>query len=277
MHLEYFLDTPPWDWPTDSGKTFLKVLDDNKAAESERLIAAQLAGDLTVISDKLAKALLEVATSVQQAEALRVKAAIALGPVLELADTSEFDEFDEMPISRQTFETIKSTLKKLCLDESAPKQVRRYTLETSVRAPEDWHVEPVRTAYASGDGEWLLTAVYAMNHVAGFDKEILASLDHPDPDVQCLAITAAGVWEVSAAWPHIRAVAQDRTTSKSLLLAALEAICGLRPPDSESILLELSESTDEDIHEAAGDALMMLRGMQDDDFDDEDEATEWIN
>jgi hypothetical protein len=277
MQLEYFLDTPPWDWPSDSGKTFLRVLNDNKAEESERLIAAQLAGDLTVINDKLAKALLEVVTSAQQPEALRVKAAIALGPVMELADTSEFDEFDEMPISRQTFETIKSTLKKLCLDESAPKRVRRYTLETSVRAPEDWHVEPVRRAYTSGDGEWLLTAVYAMNHVAGFEKEILESLNNPDPDVHCRAITAAGAWEVSAAWPHIKAIARDTKTSKSLLLAALDAICGLRPPDAEDILVELSESADEDIREAASDSLMMVRGMQDDDLDDEDEATEWIN
>ena len=48
---------PPWDWPGDAGKKFHEVLIDRQANETDRLIAAELAGDLTVINDELADAL----------------------------------------------------------------------------------------------------------------------------------------------------------------------------------------------------------------------------
>jgi hypothetical protein len=276
MDLELFLDTPPWDWPPDSRKIFLKVLTDNKAKESDRLIAAELAGDLTVIDDALAKALLRVAEASNQSEALRGKAAIALGPVIEIADTSEFDELEEVPISEHTFKNIKKTLKKICLDETVPKQVRRLALEASVRASEPWHRDAISNAYASGDSEWTLTAVFAMSYVHGFDTEILESLSNPDLDIHCCAIDAAGVWEISAAWPHIKAVVRNPQTPKRLLLACIEAIAGLHPPEEEEILMELADSDDEDINEAVEESLAMVRGMEDDDWEDDD-VPEWIN
>ena len=58
MDLKTLLDTPPWDWPRDAGWTLRKVLVDHGANESDRLVAAELAGDFTVINDELADALL---------------------------------------------------------------------------------------------------------------------------------------------------------------------------------------------------------------------------
>lgn len=46
MDLKTLLDTPPWDWPTDAGRMFRKILIDQRA-ESDRLVAAELAGDFT--------------------------------------------------------------------------------------------------------------------------------------------------------------------------------------------------------------------------------------
>src|SRR5580658_7296959 len=86
MDLTTLLDMPPWDWPSDAGRMFRKVLIDNKASESDRLIAAQLAGDLTVVNDALSDALLGLVSSADESEALRAAAAISLGPVLEHAD-----------------------------------------------------------------------------------------------------------------------------------------------------------------------------------------------
>jgi hypothetical protein len=53
MDLKVYLDTPPWDWPRDAGKTFWRILADQRASESDRLVAAELAGDFTVINNDL--------------------------------------------------------------------------------------------------------------------------------------------------------------------------------------------------------------------------------
>ncbi|PYT25091.1 MAG: hypothetical protein DMG57_26320, partial [Acidobacteria bacterium] len=60
MDLKTLLDTPPWDWPTDAGRMFRKILIDQRADESDRLVAAELAGDFTVINDDLVDTLLTV-------------------------------------------------------------------------------------------------------------------------------------------------------------------------------------------------------------------------
>jgi hypothetical protein len=56
MNLKTLLDTAPWDWPRDAANTFRNTLIDRRADESDRLIAAELAGYSTVINDDLADA-----------------------------------------------------------------------------------------------------------------------------------------------------------------------------------------------------------------------------
>ncbi len=55
MNLKALKDTPPWEWPESAGKTLLDILQDAQAGASDRLLAAELAGDFTVIEDKLAR------------------------------------------------------------------------------------------------------------------------------------------------------------------------------------------------------------------------------
>ena len=50
MDLKTLQDGPPWDWPDGAGAMFLGILRDNHAAESDRLLAAELAGDFSVIN-----------------------------------------------------------------------------------------------------------------------------------------------------------------------------------------------------------------------------------
>jgi len=71
MDLKTLLDTPPWDWPKDAGRMFRKILINQRADESDRLVAAELAGDFTVINDDLADALLAVVGSADEPEQLR--------------------------------------------------------------------------------------------------------------------------------------------------------------------------------------------------------------
>jgi hypothetical protein len=276
MDLKIFLVTPPWDWPRDAGKTFRKVLMDQRAEESDRLIAAELAGDFTVIDDDLSDVLLAIVGNPKESEQLRAKAAISFGPALEQGDLG-FEDPDDVPITEFTFHKIQNSLRKLYMDTSNPKEVRRRILEASVRAPEPWHQEAVREAYSSGDQEWVLTAVFSMCQVRGFDEQILASLKSDDPDIHFEAIRAAGNWQLDAAWSHVVGLVQDARTPKSLLIAAIGAVGSIRPAEALELLVDLADSKDEEIADAADEALMMAETLPDDEDGEENEEEEWIN
>jgi hypothetical protein len=273
MDLKALQDTPPWDWPRDAGKTFQEVLVDARADESDRLIAADLAGDLVVINDELVDSLMTIIRSPDEPEQLRATAAIALGPVLEQAGTDEFEDPDAVPITERTFRNIQDSLQELYFDDSIPKQVRRRILEASVRSPESWHEDAIRAAYSSGDRDCMLTAVFAMRWVRGFDDQILEALKSADPDIHYEAVEAAGNWELDGAWSHVVDLVHDAGAPKPLLLAAIGAVASIRPVDAREILQDLADSDDEEIAEAADEAIMMAEVPS----GEEDDEDEWIN
>ena len=84
MDLKSLKDTPPWDWPQDAGKKFLDTLRDDRAGETDRLLAAELAGDFTVIDEELVEALLSILQNRNAPAKLRGQAVISLGPVLRV-------------------------------------------------------------------------------------------------------------------------------------------------------------------------------------------------
>ena len=261
IDVKVLRDIPPWEWPEGAGKMFLDILRGGQAAEADRLLAAELAGDFTVINDELADALLSILRSGDESEALRGQAAISLGPVLEQADMDGFEEADGVPIAERTFHRIQESLRKLYRDADVPREVRRRILEASVRAPQDWHPDAVRAAYGSDDEVWRLTAVFCMRFVRGFDEQILEALDSRNPDIHYEAVCAAGAWEVDAAWPHIAALVTSEETDKPLLLAAIEAVASIRPREAAEILDDLTDSDDEAIVEAVSEAMTMAEGL----------------
>jgi len=259
---------------------FLKILIDRRAARSDRLIAAKLAGDFTVINDDLAAALLAIVRDAGEPEQLRARAAISLGPALEQADIDGFEDPDEVPITEGMFRDIQDSLQKVYLDKSTPKEVRRRVLEASVRAPETWHRDAIAQAYSSGDKEWMLTAVFSMRWVRGFDNQILAALKSANPDIHYEAVRAAGNWELDAAWSHVVELVNDPDTPKRILLAAIGAAGSIRPAEAGMVLVDLADSDDEDIAEAADEAMMMAEGAsayEEEDEEEEDDDGEWIN
>jgi hypothetical protein len=283
MDLKILLDTPPWEWPGNAAESFHEVLIDRRAKKSDRLIAAELAGDITVINEALADCLLEIVRNPEEPDPLRATAATSLGPVLEQTEIDGFgddpDGFEVDPedrcISEPTFRKIQSKLQQIYFDESTPKLVRRRVLEASVRASADWHQDAIRAAYLSGDRDWVLTAVFAMRWVQGFDDEILEALTSTDPDIHYEAVEAAGNRGVKAAWPHIAALLRNARTRKPLLFAAIGAVANIRPEEA-SILMELADSDDEEIAEAAEEAIMMANAaltME----EDEEPGSEWVN
>ena len=276
MKLTTLLDTPPWDWPSDTRTIFQETLNDRRARASDRLIAAGLAGNLVVINDELVEALMSVVRGADEPEELRTKAAISLGPVLEQSYINEFDDPDDTPITERTFRNIQDMFQELYLDTGIPKEVRRRILEASVRAPEDWHKNAISSAYASGDQDWVLTAVFSMRWVRGFDKQILEALKSKNPEILDEALQAAGTWELGRAWSRIIALLKDADTPKHLLLSAIEAAGNIRPAEAWETVGDFTNSADEDIAEAAHEAIEMaglMSGKDDEDF----ESDEWIN
>ena len=271
MELKVLENLPPWEWPEGTDKMLLGILLDNQKDESDRLIAAGFAGDYTVINDELTAALLSIVRNGEESEDLRAKAVISLGPILETADFDEFEDPETVPISEETFHTIQSSLHALYMDMDVPMEVRRRTLEGSVRAPQEWHQEAIRDAYSSGDALWRLTAVFCMRYIRGFDTQILEALKAENEEIHYEAVCAAGTWEVDAAWSHIIGLATSELTAKSLRLAAIEAVASIRPHEAAEILSDLSQSDDEDIAEVAFDAMAMSGLLPDEDYDDDDD------
>ncbi|MGD9007702.1 MAG: hypothetical protein PVG41_07260 [Desulfobacteraceae bacterium] len=268
MDLRKLAETPPWEWPEEADKVLIEFLTKDQVDASERLLAADLAGDYTVINDELVDALLSILQGHDESEQLRGKAAISLGPVLEQADIFGFDDPDDVPISERSFRKIQESLHRLYLDAALPKKVRRRILEASVRAPRDWHQDAIRSNYAGDDEEWRLTAVFCMRWVRGFDKQILEALESNNEDIHYQAVRAAGNWEMDAAWPHISGLVSAPGTDKPLLLAAVDAMATIRPQEASATLLELAGSDDEEIVDAAHEAMALAAALSDDAFDD---------
>jgi hypothetical protein len=270
MNIMTLKDIPPWEWPPNADNIILEVLSDEQAADSDRLLAVELAGDATVVNDELAEALLSVLGDGSEPADLRGRAAIALGPALEYAIIEDFEDPEDVPITEQMFHRIQETFYKLFLDENAPKIVRRRILEASVRAPQDWHPNALRDAYNGKDEDWKLTAVFCMQYIRGFDKQILESLSNKNPNIVYEAVCGAGNWEIDAAWPHIAALVASEETEKDLLLAAIESAALIRPHQASEILGHLLDSADEDISEIVYETLVTADELWD---EDEDEGT----
>jgi hypothetical protein len=269
MDLKTLAELAPWDWPEETGKVLLDALRDGGLAPSDRMIAVELAGNFVVVNDDLVAELASIVADAGASQELRARAVIALGPVLESGDTDGFDEEYGAPISERCYRETNQTLRELFQDAELPKEVRRRILEASVRAPQDWHRKAIRDAYASADDDWKLTAVFAMEFVRGFADEILDALGSENDEIEYQAVCAAGAWGLDAAWSHVSGVVASGCADKELLLAAIEAVASIRPRESSVVLVDLIDHDDEDVVEAAHEAMAMADGLAGLDVEDE--------
>ena len=273
MNIHALNDIPPWDWPENAAEVISKVLREKNAPVSDRVLAAELAGDHVVMNDDLGNLLLTIIQNNDEPEELRAKAAISLGPALDYGNMMEFDDPNDIVLSEKVFHEVQKQLQDIYQDTAAPKKLRRRVLEASVRAPMDWHKQAIQEAYRSNDQEWLITAVFCMGYVKGFADQILESLKSENPDIFYEAVCSAGNRGVKAAWPYIKEIITGEDIDKPLLIAAIDASSNINPYESVDILTELSFSDDEDIAEAVEDALHNA-GMYADDLSDYDDLPE---
>lgn len=264
MDVRYLAGLPPWEWPVDAGEPILETLLDRGADSDERLLAAEMAGDLVVMSDEMAEALLTVVRGSDEPPELRGCAAIALGPVLEEIDLA-YPDPDDSTITTAVAGTIRQGLHDVYMDPEVPVLVRRKALEASVRCMEDWHPAAVRAAYHSGNEDWRVTAVFCMGFVRGFDTEIVEALVSGDPDLRFEAVRAAGAYAVEDAWPHVRAIVHSPGVDKPLLLAAIEAVAAIRPEEAGMEMVDLMSCGDREIEEAVHFALALAGPVDDED------------
>ena len=271
QRLKTLAETPPFDWPEDARSLLLGALRDRTASEDDRALAVELSACTVVHDDELARMLLSISESAREPLPLRCRAAIALGPGLEVCETIGFDDPADVPLSAATFNDLQQALRTLHADAEVPKELRRKSLEASVRGPQPWHRDAVREAFTSGDEEWELTAVFCMRFIEGFEREILESLGSPREDVQAEAMFGVAAWAIEAAWPQVEAVLEAKVTERALLLAAIEAVGTLRPDEAEELLAPLAQLGDEEIDDAVSEALAMREFAN---ALDEDEAFE---
>jgi hypothetical protein len=115
-----------------------------------------------------------------------------------------------------------------------------------------------------------------MSWVRGFDDQILAALKSDDLEIHLEAVHAAGNWEIDAAWSHLVELINEAHTPQPLLLAAIGAVGSIRPLEAGVILVDLADSDDEEVAEAAIEA---MAGSEIDWGEEEDDEEEdgWIN
>jgi uncharacterized protein (UPF0147 family) len=280
MDLKTLSDIPPWEWPEEAEEIFLEYIRDKNCDLSQRLLAVEHAGDFTVINEEISEALLKLLTDNSEPAELRATAAISFGPVLAQADTDGFED-DFVPISEDTFKRIQQTLHSLYKDTQLPTEVRRRVLEASVRAEQDWHPQAVQDAYSSVAHDWKLTAIFCMQYVSGFDKEIIEELHNSNLEIRIEAIQAAGNWALDQAWPYIVEIVSNKNSEKELLLCAMEALASIHPREAESLLRGWTNSQDKEIAETAEEAITLASLFaeedgftEDDGFADEDSLSE---
>jgi hypothetical protein len=269
MKMRDLAEVPPWDWPQTASVSILEVLGNWEAPSDERLLAVELASDLVVMNDDLAGGLLRILESPSEPDSLRAQAAISLGAALEdegMTEAGAFDEWDVPTVTEPVLERARAALRRAFQNLENPKEVRRCALEASARAPEPWHADAVRAAYREEDPEWKLTGVFCMRFVQGFEAEIAEALESEDPLTLFQAVQASRDQAVPKAWPRIRElvrtaasgiplIPEDPGLGRSLLMAAMHAVAMIRPDEAEELLGEFIDSDDEDLSDAALEAL----------------------
>lgn len=274
MDITTLAEIPPWEWPEEAADHLLSTLHNEEIEESRRFLAAELAGEVSIINDEVAEALLAVGQDPKAPEMLRLRALHSLGPGLEYADIEGFDDPEELVLSEKTFWHILQGLRDLYKDANLSDTLRQAALEASVHAPQDWHPEAIRKAFSSDDERWKLTAVFCMGFLPEFEKEILQALQSPNEDIHHEAVIAAGNWEVDEAWPHIAGLVTSKGTDKYLLMAAIEAAATIRPQEALDIIAPHLSSDDEDIVDTAHEAMAMAQGqLEGDEGEEEEEET----
>lgn len=263
MELHFLKDLPPWEFPEEIQDILLSALNDPATETTDKLLAVELAGSAGFLALPLAKGLISLIDNENEDIELRSMAAIALGPTLEMSALDEFDSPYFEDFCKESYSYIRDSLNRLHGKTSLPVQVRRSILEASVRDPQDWHKEAVLKAYHSDDPRWRLTAVFCMGYIGELEQQIMKALADADSDIRFEAIIAAGSQGLKGAWPLIFELQTGSPEDKDLLLTVIDAAGGIATLEARHFLSHCLSLEDEEIVEAAQEALTMMAPAED--------------
>jgi HEAT repeat protein len=147
-----------------------------------------------------------------------------------------------------------------------PTLVRRRALEAMGFSSREEVPGLIETAYASGDKDWIASALFAMGRSANerWQAQVLAMLDNPLPVLRSEAARAAGELEISASVPRLLDLLEDPDPeTRRASIWSLSQIGGEGVRDMLENLYENSEDEDEvDLLEEALDNLAFTEDMQ---------------
>jgi len=225
--------------PAECRPALVEILEGDDA--ELKLRALDFTPDL-VDGDSLAIRHLELVEDADEPRDVRVRAAVALGPVLEECESGWEDSWRESPLSPQGYRLVQRRLERVYRRAEAPEAVRRAVLESSARAPEPWHRGAVRAGWRSEDPAWRRTAVRAMGQIGGFEETLAEAMEADDERVVATALRAmAESGSEPAAVEALVGFACDDETPCECRLAAIE---GLRFVDSSEARRVLARLTD---------------------------------
>lgn len=251
-----------FEWPAESAAVILEALLGSN--EEERQTALNLAGDLVVMNEPIATALLAILGDRQASPDDRGRAAIALGPALEECDLADWDDVSDVPvISRSLYDTARAALREAWADHENPVVVRRLALEAAVRAPEPWQRAAITEAFRAGDHDWRLCGLFCAGYVSGFEMQVFAALDDEDEAIVMQAVLAASDAQLSLAGPNLLALADSDTTPRALREAAIDALGHVDVPGRERVLSQLVAGDDAGLSDLASFALSEMHGFED--------------
>jgi len=216
-----------------------------------------------MMDDEIARAFLDVIAS-DASEEIVADTIVGLGPIIEEAgldfdDDADEDSDEELDdelgpgISPGMFRTILREIRAVHDDTARPKLVRRRAFEVLVRDPKEWQAREIRKHLVSDDRDWRMTAVFAMGHVPGFDREIAGFVESAEGDLLFEAVRAAAHMEVTEVAKRVRELAQS-AEDRDIRLAAIDALPHV-DPKCRDLLEKLARSKDGEVAETASAAL----------------------
>ena len=168
---------------------------------------------------------------------VRAAAASALGAFTYLGEVEK--------IHPSTHQRVEETLLSI-LNSQDESLVRRRALEALGYSSREQVAPAIEQAYASGDQEWLISALNAMGNSADnkWKPQVIAMFDHPHPLVRAEAASAAGEIEIKSAAPSLLQMLDD--PDLDVRMAAIWSLSQIGGKGVRKALETMLETTDDD-------------------------------
>jgi HEAT repeat protein len=152
-------------------------------------------------------------------------------------------EVDALPSA--SFHQVEECLLRIVNSSDEP-LVRRSALESLGYSSRDELFSLIERAYASGETDWLASALLAMGRSADqrWEPSILVMLDHIRPVVRAEAVTAAGGMEIEAAVPRLIELLDD--SDENVRMSSIWSLSQIGGEGVRDALIHMLETTEEE-------------------------------